>query len=58
MKGVVEVVGQDGRKDWSRWRRIVAERKESDILIEESIMRLAQDVILEKFTGIHKDDPR
>ena len=31
--------------------------KERDILIEGAIMGLTRNLALEKFTGIHKDDP-
>ncbi len=32
--------------------------KERDILIEGAIMGLARNLRLEKFPGIHKDDPQ
>ena len=40
-----------------RWRKDRDESKERDILIEEDIMGLARNLALEKFLGIHKDDP-
>ena len=39
------------------WRKDRDESKERDILIEEAIMRLARNLTLEKFPGIHKGDP-
>ena len=36
----------------SRWRK-----NRDDILIEGAIMGLARNLALEKFPGIHKDDP-
>ena len=33
------------------------ESKERNILIEGAIVGLARNVALEKFSGIHKDDP-
>ena len=33
------------------------ENKERDILIEGAIMGLGRNLTLEKFPGIHKDDP-
>ena len=33
------------------------ESKKRDILIEGAIMELARNLALEKFSGIHKDDP-
>ena len=41
---------------WLRWRKDRDENKERDILIEEAIMRLARNLYLEKFPGIHKDN--
>ena len=38
--------------------RTETKRKERDILIEGAIKRLARNLALEKFPGIHKDDPR
>ena len=40
-----------------RWRKDRDEGKERDILIERPIMGLARNLALEKFPGIHKDDP-
>ena len=40
-----------------RWRKDRYESKERDILIEGAIMGLARNLALEKFPGIHKDDP-
>ena len=31
--------------------------QENDILVEEAIMGLARNLALEKFPGIHKDNP-
>ena len=42
---------------WSRWRKVRDESKERDILIEDAIMRLARNLALGKFPGIHKNDP-
>ena len=39
------------------WRKDRDESKERDILIEGAIIGLARNVVLEKFPGIHKDDP-
>ena len=38
-------------------RIIVWESNERDILIEQAIMGLGRNLVLEKFSGIHKDDP-
>ena len=40
-----------------RWGRTETESKERDILIEGVIMGLARNLVLEKFPGIHKDEP-
>ena len=40
-----------------RWRKDRYESKERDILIEGAVMGLARNPALEKFPGIHKDDP-
>ena len=40
-----------------RWRKDRDESKERDIVIEGAIMGLARNLALEKFSGIHKDDP-
>ena len=37
--------------------RIERESKERDILIEGAIMGLTRNLALEKYPGIHKDDP-
>ena len=37
-------------------KRTEIEGKEIDILIEENIMQLTRNLVLEKFSGIHKDD--
>ena len=50
-EGEVEGTGQ------LRWRKDRDESKERDILIEGAIMGLARNLSLEKFSGIHKDDP-
>ena len=41
-----------------RWRKDRDESKKRDILIEGAIMGLARNPDLEKFLGIHKDDPQ
>ena len=40
-----------------RWSKDRDESKEIDILIEGAIMGLARNLALEKFPGIHKNDP-
>ena len=37
--------------------RTEKERKERDILVEGVSMDLARNLALEKFLGLHKDDP-
>ena len=37
--------------------RTETENKKKVILIEQAIMGLARNLALEKFPGIHKDDP-
>ena len=41
----------------SRWQKDRDESKETDNLIEGAFMGLARNLALEKFSGIHKDDP-
>ena len=41
-----------------RWRKDRDESKKRDILMEEAIMGLTRNLALEKFSAIHKDDPR
>ena len=64
--GVGRAEGEDmGRKERKenlkeqdmRWRKDRDESKERDVLIEGVIMGLARNLALEKFPGIHKDDP-
>ena len=40
-----------------RWTKDRDESKERYILIEGAIMGLVRNLALEKFPGIHKDDP-
>ena len=40
-----------------RWRKDRYESKKIYILIERDIMELARNLALEKFIGIHKNDP-
>ena len=40
-----------------RWRKDRYKNKEIDSLIEGAIMGLARNLDLEKYPGIHKDDP-
>ena len=58
--GWVEEKGKRGEeeslREW-RWRKDGYENKKRDILIEEAILGLARNLALEKFPGIHKDDP-
>ena len=42
---------------WPRWRKNRNESKERDILIEGAIMGSSRNLALEKFPGIHKDNP-
>ena len=37
--------------------RMEGESNERDISIEEVIMELGRNLVLEKFSGIHKNDP-
>ena len=37
--------------------RTETENMERDMLIERAVMGLARNLALEKFTGIHKDNP-
>ena len=41
-------------RDWGSEK---IESKERDVLIEEAIIDLQRNLALEKFSGIHKDDP-
>ena len=40
-----------------RWREDRDESNERDIFIEEVFMGLVRNLALEKFPGIHEDDP-
>ena len=51
--------GKENLREWDRQDvgRTEMESKERDILIEGTIIGLARNLALEKFPGIHKDDP-
>lgn len=49
--------GLTGEWDSQDGEKKDTESKERDILIEEAIVGLARNLVLEKFLGVHKDDP-
>lgn len=55
-------MGTDGGWEHGGSRKLVVagrerERTEKDILIEGDIMGLGKNLVLDKFTGIHRDKP-
>ena len=51
--------GEVNVREWDAWEGVRTEResKERDTLIEGAITWLPRNLALEKFSGIHKDDP-
>ena len=60
-KGKMEGEGDGGGElegmGYLRWRKNRDESKERDNLIEGAIVGLARNLVLGKFSGLHKDNP-